>query len=169
MVVQAEHGGQPALGAGGLEEVGLGGRAVGELPGQVLDVQTVVLELVLDLGPGNPAAVGLEQAVLEPLPGLGSPAVEVAGLEPGLRNESRAGPSPASPAAQGPYAPIMLGVMACPRPFRDPIIPVRTLRAVGPEDARGSLRDPWRCSRGSRNRCPVISITISAPAALARR
>ena len=50
MIVQAEDGRAAGPSPGGLEKDGLGRRAVGELPAQVLDVEPVVDKLMLDLG-----------------------------------------------------------------------------------------------------------------------
>src|SRR5262249_26794980 len=102
MIVQPEYGREPSPGAGRLEEVRLGRGAVGGLPGQVLDVQPVVDELMLDLGFGDPSAVRLKQARFEPLPRLGSPGIEVSGLEPGVAKRE---PSwPLTHQARGPRA-----------------------------------------------------------------
>ena len=81
----------------------LGGRAVGKLPAQVLDVQTVVVELMLKLslraGPGG----RLKQAFVQSLPGPNTPGVEFRRREH-WRCERTASPglSPTKPAAQGP-------------------------------------------------------------------
>ena len=103
MVVQAEDGGQPALRAGRLQEDGLGRRPVGELPAQVLDVQAVVDELMLDLGlrdaARSAAAAGNRAAAAAP--GRARRRSSPAGTG-ASRNDSRAGPSPTKPAAQGP-------------------------------------------------------------------
>ena len=56
----------------------------------------------VDLNLGNIAAIGLEQAFLEPFSGLHAQASRSFGWNFGLRNESFAGPSPPRPMDQGP-------------------------------------------------------------------
>ena len=59
VVVQGEHGREFAPGLFGFEEDGLGGRAVGELPGEFFDVQAVVGVAFVGADPEAGAGVGL--------------------------------------------------------------------------------------------------------------
>ena len=55
MIMQPEHDGESAPCAGWFQEDRLRRRSIRELPGQVLNMQTVVVQLVLDLSFGNSA------------------------------------------------------------------------------------------------------------------
>ena len=108
VIVQREDAGEPPLALRRLEEQGLGGRAVGKLPLQVLDRDAVVLELVLELGLGGPAGRRLQEIEREAPPWL-----RVSRLRGpqtwGFGTRARPGPSGTSEAAHGPYAPSMFG------------------------------------------------------------
>jgi hypothetical protein len=82
VVVQSEDGREPTRRAGRFQKHGFGGRPGWELPGEVLDVQAIVNELMLNLGFGRTSEIGLKQAVLEALSCKRLPRSNFTGPEP---------------------------------------------------------------------------------------
>ncbi len=82
VVVQAQHGREPALRPGRLQKDGLGRRPVRQPPGEVLDVQPIILQNMMHLALGHSARIGLEEAGLQPAPRLAPPGVDIRRPEP---------------------------------------------------------------------------------------
>jgi hypothetical protein len=81
VIVQGQHAGQTPLSRSGLEKHGFGRRAVGQLPTEMLDVQSVIHELMLHLRLRHSPGVGRQQALRQARLGQTTPGVEIAGGE----------------------------------------------------------------------------------------
>ena len=77
MIVQRKHAGERPLRSPRLEKPSLRRGTVRKLPGKMLDVQAVVLELMLDLGRRDTSGIRPEQAVADACPCDRPPGVEV--------------------------------------------------------------------------------------------